>query len=128
MILKSFCCQRSNDEEGNVEFPLIVRLIPGGSKRGDKTKCWPEGNLVRFLSKGDELGRKKVVLPAYLSQEVFLNSEQHSVVSEDLSKKMPAEDESDALNLNGEVTEYSDQETDAQSDWEDKPVHEEDND
>ncbi|GBM72787.1 hypothetical protein AVEN_230342-1, partial [Araneus ventricosus] len=38
---------------------------------------------------------------------------------------MPAEDESAALNFDGEVTEYSDQETDSETEVEDNPVHEE---
>ncbi|GBM72005.1 hypothetical protein AVEN_94193-1, partial [Araneus ventricosus] len=41
------------------------------------------------------------------------------------SKKTPAEEESDALCLNGEATEYSDQEIDSETDVEDNPVHEE---
>ncbi|GBM99802.1 hypothetical protein AVEN_164186-1 [Araneus ventricosus] len=40
-------------------------------------------------------------------------------------KTIPAEDESDALYLDGEVTEYSDQETDSETDVEDNPAREE---
>ncbi|GBL69828.1 hypothetical protein AVEN_207354-1 [Araneus ventricosus] len=50
---------------------------------------------------------------------------QYSTVLEELSKKIAAEDESDALYLDGEVTERSDQETDSETDVEDNPVHEE---
>ncbi|GBN47016.1 hypothetical protein AVEN_171954-1, partial [Araneus ventricosus] len=46
------------------------------------------------------------------------------VVSEELSKKIPVVDDSDALYLDGEVTEYSNQETDSETDdVEDNPVH-----
>ncbi|GBO45311.1 hypothetical protein AVEN_202669-1 [Araneus ventricosus] len=47
------------------------------------------------------------------------------VVTEELSKKIPAEDESVALHLDGEVTEDSDQENDFETDLEDNPFHEE---
>ncbi|GBN27634.1 hypothetical protein AVEN_33130-1 [Araneus ventricosus] len=57
-------------------------------------------------------------------REIIL-TEQFSAVLEELSKKIPAVDESDALYLNGEVIEYSDQETDSKTDVEDNPVHEE---
>ncbi|GBM61657.1 hypothetical protein AVEN_64413-2-1, partial [Araneus ventricosus] len=42
-----------------------------------------------------------------------------------LSKKTSAEDESDALYLDGEVTACNDQETNYEADVEDNPVHEE---
>ncbi|GBL78126.1 hypothetical protein AVEN_143413-1 [Araneus ventricosus] len=42
-----------------------------------------------------------------------------------IMQKIPSEDESDTLHLDGEVTECSDQETDSETDVEDKPVHEE---
>ncbi|GBO42919.1 hypothetical protein AVEN_129693-1, partial [Araneus ventricosus] len=54
----------------------------------------------------------------------IIPTEQYSSVWEEVSKKI-AEDESDALNLDGEVTEYSDQETDSETDMEDNPVYEE---
>ncbi|GBM11441.1 hypothetical protein AVEN_240595-1 [Araneus ventricosus] len=47
---------------------------------------------------------------------------------EQFRKEIPAEDESDASYLDGEVTEYSDQETDSETDVENKPGHEEDSD
>ncbi|GBL74263.1 hypothetical protein AVEN_235263-1 [Araneus ventricosus] len=40
-------------------------------------------------------------------------------------KKIPAEDESETGNLDGEVVEYRDQETDSETDVEANPVHEE---
>ncbi|GBM24015.1 hypothetical protein AVEN_274423-2-1, partial [Araneus ventricosus] len=53
-------------------------------------------------------------------------------VLEKISKKRPADEESDASDLDGEVIEYSDhetdsgdKETDSQIDVEDNPVHEE---
>ncbi|GBM19664.1 hypothetical protein AVEN_17363-1 [Araneus ventricosus] len=49
---------------------------------------------------------------------------QYSAVSEELSKYLAAEDESDALYLDGEVNEYSDQETYSETDVGDNPVHE----
>ncbi|GBM90015.1 hypothetical protein AVEN_174822-1 [Araneus ventricosus] len=57
-------------------------------------------------------------------REIIL-SNQYSAVLEELSKNIAAEDESDALYLDGKVTQYSDQETDSESDVEDNPVHEE---
>ncbi|GBO29389.1 hypothetical protein AVEN_268058-1 [Araneus ventricosus] len=43
-------------------------------------------------------------------------------------KNIAAEEGSDALNLDGEVTEYSTSELDSETDMEDNPVHEEDSD
>ncbi|GBO03065.1 hypothetical protein AVEN_140883-1 [Araneus ventricosus] len=43
----------------------------------------------------------------------------------ELSKERPDEHESDSIDLDGEVTEYRDQETDSEIDVEDNPVHEE---
>ncbi|GBL86845.1 hypothetical protein AVEN_96070-1 [Araneus ventricosus] len=55
----------------------------------------------------------------------FSHSEvQHSAVLEESNKKIPAEDESDALYLDGEVTEYGDQEIDSGTSVGDS-VHEE---
>ncbi|GBM38567.1 hypothetical protein AVEN_71676-1 [Araneus ventricosus] len=51
------------------------------------------------------------------------SGEQYPSVFEELSKKIPAEDESDALNLDGEVTQYGDQEADFETDVEDNPFH-----
>ncbi|GBN08440.1 hypothetical protein AVEN_189073-1 [Araneus ventricosus] len=48
--------------------------------------------------------------------------EQYSVVLEELSKERQAVDEYDALYLNGEVTEYSGQESNSETDVEDNPV------
>ncbi|GBN23821.1 hypothetical protein AVEN_74901-1 [Araneus ventricosus] len=48
-----------------------------------------------------------------------------SNILEELSKKIPAQDESDALYHNGEVTEYSDQAIDSETDVEYNPVHKE---
>ncbi|GBM06125.1 hypothetical protein AVEN_265182-1 [Araneus ventricosus] len=42
-----------------------------------------------------------------------------------IKKKIPAEDESEALNLEGEVTEYNDQETNSETVLGDNPFHEE---
>ncbi|GBM36820.1 hypothetical protein AVEN_82816-1 [Araneus ventricosus] len=53
------------------------------------------------------------------------STEQYSAVLEELRKKLQAEDKSDAVYLDGEVTMYSDQETDSETDLEDNPVHEE---
>ncbi|GBM49663.1 hypothetical protein AVEN_262466-1 [Araneus ventricosus] len=55
----------------------------------------------------------------------IIPAKQYSAVLEELSKKISAEDESDALHLDGEVTEYSDQETNFETDMEENPVHEE---
>ncbi|GBM33267.1 hypothetical protein AVEN_101612-1 [Araneus ventricosus] len=52
-------------------------------------------------------------------------TEQYSAVSEELTNERQAEDESDALNLDGEVTKYSDQESNSETDLEDNPVHKE---
>ncbi|GBN13252.1 hypothetical protein AVEN_110847-1, partial [Araneus ventricosus] len=43
---------------------------------------------------------------------------QCSAVLEELSKERPYEDESDSIDLDGDVTEYSDQETDSEMDVE----------
>ncbi|GBM85569.1 hypothetical protein AVEN_43011-1 [Araneus ventricosus] len=51
-------------------------------------------------------------------------AEQYSAILEELSKKIPDEDESDALCIDEHFTEYSDQETDSETDVEDNPVHE----
>ncbi|GBN21255.1 hypothetical protein AVEN_85130-1 [Araneus ventricosus] len=50
---------------------------------------------------------------------------QYSAVFEELWKNIADEDESDALYLDGEVTEYSDLKTDSETDLENIPVHEE---
>ncbi|GBL91346.1 hypothetical protein AVEN_203496-1 [Araneus ventricosus] len=54
-----------------------------------------------------------------------ISTEQYLAVLEELSKKISADDESDALNLDGERTEYRDQEKDSENDLEDNPVQEE---
>ncbi|GBM20663.1 hypothetical protein AVEN_230246-1 [Araneus ventricosus] len=51
--------------------------------------------------------------------------EQYLAVLEEVSKERQAENESDSLNLIGEVTEYRDRETNSETDLEDNPVHEE---
>ncbi|GBN86030.1 hypothetical protein AVEN_263215-1, partial [Araneus ventricosus] len=53
------------------------------------------------------------------------SGEQYSAVFEELSKKIAAEDESDALYLDREVTEYSDLKTGSETDLENNPVLEE---
>ncbi|GBN76890.1 hypothetical protein AVEN_156531-2-1, partial [Araneus ventricosus] len=50
---------------------------------------------------------------------------QYSAALAELSKKIPAEDESDASDLDGELTEYSDNETGSEIVVEDNPVHKE---
>ncbi|GBL87490.1 hypothetical protein AVEN_118413-1 [Araneus ventricosus] len=54
--------------------------------------------------------------------------EQYSGVLDKLNKERPAEDESDLSDIDAEVTEYSDHETDSENDVDDNPVHEEDGD
>ncbi|GBN56410.1 hypothetical protein AVEN_95122-1, partial [Araneus ventricosus] len=49
---------------------------------------------------------------------------QYSAVFEELRKKIAVEDKSDALYLDGEVTEYRDLKNDSENDLEDNPVHE----
>ncbi|GBL98936.1 hypothetical protein AVEN_227801-1, partial [Araneus ventricosus] len=61
----------------------------------------------------------------YTETAEIISTEQYSFILEELSKKIPSEDESDALFLEGEVTEDSDQETDSEIDLENNPVHEE---
>ncbi|GBO09962.1 hypothetical protein AVEN_270255-1 [Araneus ventricosus] len=56
-------------------------------------------------------------------QEIILTG-QFSAVLEELSKERPYEGESDSIDLDGEVTEYSDHKTDSEMDVEDNPVHE----
>ncbi|GBM67367.1 hypothetical protein AVEN_133187-1 [Araneus ventricosus] len=63
-----------------------------------------------------------------MKRREMIATEQYSSVLEELSKKIAAEDESDSLNLDGEVSEYSPQETDSETEVEDNPVHEEYND
>ncbi|GBL90973.1 hypothetical protein AVEN_184374-1 [Araneus ventricosus] len=55
----------------------------------------------------------------------MIPSEQYSAVFEELSKKIAAENESDALYLDGEVSEYSDLKADSETDLENNPVREE---
>ncbi|GBN01403.1 hypothetical protein AVEN_180077-1 [Araneus ventricosus] len=72
------------------------------------------------------LGHKSVFHLGEKSTHSCLEAvEQHLAVSEEVGKKIPAEDESDALNLDGDETEYRSQETDPETDSEDNPVHEE---
>ncbi|GBN20982.1 hypothetical protein AVEN_263901-1 [Araneus ventricosus] len=52
-------------------------------------------------------------------------TEQYSAVLAEFSKKISAEDGSDALYLDGEVTEYSDLKSDSETDLENNPVQEE---
>ncbi|GBM57970.1 hypothetical protein AVEN_72920-1 [Araneus ventricosus] len=58
----------------------------------------------------------------------ILPLEQYLDALEKLSKNRPAEDESDASDLDGEVAEYRDLETNSEIDVEDNRVHKEDND
>ncbi|GBM72783.1 hypothetical protein AVEN_201560-1 [Araneus ventricosus] len=58
-------------------------------------------------------------------EELEEKLKQYSAVLEELSKKIAAEDESDALYLDGEVTVYSELKTDSETDLENNPVHEE---
>ncbi|GBN99958.1 hypothetical protein AVEN_248803-1 [Araneus ventricosus] len=51
--------------------------------------------------------------------------EQYSADLEKSSRKVPAEDEFVTLYPDGEATDYSNQETDSETDVEDNPVHEE---
>ncbi|GBO01376.1 hypothetical protein AVEN_259487-1 [Araneus ventricosus] len=62
---------------------------------------------------------------AITKRREIIPTEEYSPVLEELSKKISAEGESDALYLDGEVTEYSEQETDSETDVEDNPVHDE---
>ncbi|GBO40040.1 hypothetical protein AVEN_158612-1 [Araneus ventricosus] len=62
---------------------------------------------------------------AITKRREIIPTEQYSSVSEEFIKERPAEDESDALYRNGEVTEYSDQESNSETEIEDNPVHEE---
>ncbi|GBN73725.1 hypothetical protein AVEN_223744-1 [Araneus ventricosus] len=55
----------------------------------------------------------------------IIPTEQYAAVLEELSKEIPADDECDSLNLDGEVTEYSDQETSSETDMENNLEHEE---
>ncbi|GBM29128.1 hypothetical protein AVEN_114900-1 [Araneus ventricosus] len=57
-------------------------------------------------------------------REIIL-TEQYSAALEKVSRKLSAEDESVALYLDGEATEYRDLKTDSETDVEDSPVHEE---
>ncbi|GBM27920.1 hypothetical protein AVEN_146146-1 [Araneus ventricosus] len=54
--------------------------------------------------------------------------EQYAAVLEEFSKERPAEDESEASDLDGDVAEYIEHETDSEIDVEDKPVYEESSD
>ncbi|GBN96290.1 hypothetical protein AVEN_243496-1 [Araneus ventricosus] len=51
-------------------------------------------------------------------------TEQYLAVVKNSSKKIPAENESDALNLDREVTDYKEQESDSKTDVQDNPVYE----
>ncbi|GBO01672.1 hypothetical protein AVEN_98665-1 [Araneus ventricosus] len=74
-------------------------------------------DLFDFSSavQSEPITKRREVIPA----------EQYSTVLEELSKKIPAEDESFVLHLDGEVTECSNQESDLEIDMEDNPVQEE---
>ncbi|GBM53281.1 hypothetical protein AVEN_233326-1 [Araneus ventricosus] len=57
--------------------------------------------------------------PTWLSRNGGKSSggtDQYSAVLEELRKSIPAEEDFDALYLDGKVTEYSDQETDSETD------------
>ncbi|GBN47975.1 hypothetical protein AVEN_240497-1 [Araneus ventricosus] len=62
---------------------------------------------------------------AITKRREIIPTEQYSSVSEEFIKERQAEDDSDALYRNGEVTEYSDQESNSETEMEDNPVHEE---
>ncbi|GBN69231.1 hypothetical protein AVEN_213863-1 [Araneus ventricosus] len=66
-----------------------------------------------------------IIQPGYTETAEIIPTEQYSFVLEELSKKIRAYDESDALYLDGEVTEYSDQEAHSEIHLENSPVHEE---
>ncbi|GBM85024.1 hypothetical protein AVEN_4038-1 [Araneus ventricosus] len=68
-------------------------------------------------------GRDSAPRPSRLSS-LYEEQEQYPAVLEEISKKMPVEYESDALYLNGEVPEYSDEESNSETDV-DNPIHEE---
>ncbi|GBN94068.1 hypothetical protein AVEN_132513-1 [Araneus ventricosus] len=69
--------------------------------------------------------RKNPKIHEILEETVGTPTKQYSAILEEVSEKIPAEDESHALYLDGDVTEYTDQETDSETDVEDNPVHEE---
>ncbi|GBN47650.1 hypothetical protein AVEN_208470-1 [Araneus ventricosus] len=64
-------------------------------------------------------------MPAIRKRREIIPTEQYLSALERLSREIPAEDDSVAIYLDAEVTEYSDQEPDSESDVEDNPVHEE---
>ncbi|GBM50532.1 hypothetical protein AVEN_160751-1 [Araneus ventricosus] len=76
-------------------------------------------------SKPDSSDYTPCMWPVYPETAEIIPTEQYSTVLGELSYKIPAEDESDALTLDGEVTENSDQEPDSEIDVEDNPVHQE---
>ncbi|GBO00854.1 hypothetical protein AVEN_275422-1 [Araneus ventricosus] len=63
--------------------------------------------------------------PAISKRWKITSTEQYSAVLEEVCKKISAENESDALYLDGEGTEYSYEETDSETNVEDNPAHEE---
>ncbi|GBM81062.1 hypothetical protein AVEN_107858-1 [Araneus ventricosus] len=62
---------------------------------------------------------------AIMKQREIITAEQYLAIFEELSKEIAAEDESDALYLDREVTEYSDLKTNHETDLENSPGHEE---
>ncbi|GBL96706.1 hypothetical protein AVEN_180248-1 [Araneus ventricosus] len=64
------------------------------------------------------------IQPGYHETVEIIPTEQHLAVFEELSKKIPIEDESDELYVNGEVIEYSYQESNSETEVKDNPVHE----
>ncbi|GBL89750.1 hypothetical protein AVEN_104687-1 [Araneus ventricosus] len=60
-----------------------------------------------------------------LNGQKGISTQQYSAVLEEINKKIPAEDESDTLYLDGEETKYIDQETGSETDVEYNPNHKE---
>ncbi|GBN73790.1 hypothetical protein AVEN_15475-1 [Araneus ventricosus] len=61
-----------------------------------------------------------------MKRREIITPEQYPGVLDRLNKERPSVEESDASDLDAEVSEYSDQETDYENHVEDNPVHEED--
>ncbi|GBL96838.1 hypothetical protein AVEN_118958-1, partial [Araneus ventricosus] len=59
---------------------------------------------------------------AVTKRRKIISLEPYSAVFEKLIKKISAEDEFGALNLDGEVSEHRDQEIDSETDVEDNPI------
>ncbi|GBN93980.1 hypothetical protein AVEN_267099-1 [Araneus ventricosus] len=109
-----------------------ARLVGGSAPKTANIEGLKEHGINRSDSVHDrrqfglialESARKlSITKPGYRE---IISTEQYSAIMAEVSKKIPAEDESEALYLNIEVTEYNDQETDSENDVEDNLVHEE---